>query len=350
MREVLAKFCYYLANERNVSPHTLSSYRTDLEQFLHYISPPENDQPARRHSARIALRPEDVDHRLIREFLGYLHDLGLEKASIARKLSSLRAFFKFCHREGLVRRNPAKLVASPRLPKKIPHVVPAEDLNRFLDQLGAAPKRLASQANSEEAALAGVLPRQRGASVRSRGARSSRREPSREFLRRDRAILEALYSCGIRVSELTGLNLSDVDRAQQMIRVCGKGRKERIIPIGSKAFTALDAYMPLRASILNQARGRPDADAIFLNRRGTRLTARSVARIIRKYVRLAGLDWHLHPHSLRHAFATHLLADGADLRSIQEMLGHSSLSTTQKYTHATIGQLMEVYDKAHPRA
>jgi integrase/recombinase XerC len=171
------------------------------------------------------------------------------------------------------------------------------------------------------------------------------------MLRRDRAIFELLYASGLRVSELTGLDIDSVGRAQQMLRVRGKGRKERIVPFGSKALAAIDTYWPLRTELLNKSRARPDAaQAIFLNYTGNRLTARSVRRIVKKYVRLAGLNWDLHPHSLRHAFATHLLADGADLRAIQELLGHASLSTTQKYTHASIRQLMEVYDKSHPRA
>ena len=169
-------------------------------------------------------------------------------------------------------------------------------------------------------------------------------------MRRDRAILELLYASGLRVSELTGLDLADLDRREQMLRVRGKGRKERIVPFGGKAEAALDAYWPVRTELLRKARLSADAPAVFLNYAGRRLTQRSVGRIVKKYVRLANINWDLHPHSLRHAFATHLLADGADLRAIQELLGHSSLSTTQKYTHASIRQLMEVYDKAHPRA
>src|SRR5205807_10576812 len=173
---------------------------------------------------------------------------------------------------------------------------------------------------------------------------------ARLLIRRDRGILELLYASGLRVSELTGLNLADIDRNEQMLRVRGKGRKERIVPYGSKAENALQAYGPVRAELLRKAGSRADPEAVFLNHAGRRLTSRSVARIVKKYVRLVNINWDLHPHSLRHAFATHLLADGADLRAIQELLGHSSLSTTQRYTHATIRQLMEVYDKAHPRA
>ncbi len=349
MKEIIPKFIYHLENERNVSPYTIISYRNDLEQFLRYISPPEDQASASSRPPRKSLSPADIDHRLIREFMGYLHARGNQKSTIARKLTSLRAFFKFCHREGIVRKNPAKLVATPRLPKRIPQVLPAEDMSHFLDQLGAAPKRLSTRAIPEDVAFAGVMPPQKKAPGRRR-AGSSPREHSHEFLRRDRAILEMLYSSGLRVSELTGLNLADIDRAQEMLRIRGKGRKERIVPFGSKAFAALDAYLPVRAMIMKKARVRPDYEAVFLSSYGRRIATRSVQRIVGEYAREAGLNFKLHPHSFRHAFATHLLADGADLRSIQELLGHSSLSTTQKYTHADIHQLMDVYDKAHPRA
>jgi integrase/recombinase XerC len=175
-------------------------------------------------------------------------------------------------------------------------------------------------------------------------------DENRVLVKRDRAILELLYASGLRVSELTGLNLADMDRKEQMLRVRGKGNKERIVPYGGKAEQALEAYGPVREDHLRKGGRRGDPQAVFLNHLGARLTPRSVARIVKKYVRLINVNWDLHPHSLRHAFATHLLADGADLRAIQELLGHSSLSTTQRYTHASIRQLMEVYDKAHPRA
>jgi integrase/recombinase XerC len=351
MKEYIEKFVYHLENERNVSPYTIISYRTDLDQFLHYISPPEDKSSAPGRTARKSLSPEDIDHRLIREFMGYLHTSGNQKSTVARKLTSLRAFFKFCHREGIVRKNPAKLVATPKLPKRIPQVLPAGDMSNFLDQMGSARKRLLPHAGPEEDALAGVmLPRQKKTDANRRRAGAPPHEHSREFLRRDRAILEMLYSSGLRVSELTGLNLADIDRAQEILHIRGKGRKERIVPFGSKALHALDAYLPVRAMIMQKTRVRSDYEAVFLSSFGRRIATRSVQRIVGKYVREAGLNWNLHPHSFRHAFATHLLADGADLRSIQELLGHSSLSTTQKYTHATIRQLMEVYDKAHPRA
>jgi integrase/recombinase XerC len=264
---------------------------------------------------------------MIREFVAHLHDLKLEKSSIARKLTAIRSFFKFAVREGKVVRNPARMVATPKLPKRIPAVLSAEDLNAFLDSVAAGPGR--------------------GSGRRMEGAAN---DESRLMVKRDRAILELLYASGLRVSELTGLNLGDMDRKELMLRVRGKGNKERIVPYGGKAEQALEAYQSLRQEILRKAGGRGDRQAVFLNHLGTRLTQRSVARIVKKYARRANINWDLHPHSLRHAFATHLLADGADLRAIQELLGHSSLSTTQRYTHATIRQLLEVYDKAHPRA
>jgi integrase/recombinase XerC len=264
---------------------------------------------------------------MIREFVAHLHDLRLEKSSIARKLAAIRSFFKFAVREALLVRNPARMVATPKLPKRIPAVLSAEDLNAFLDSVEA--------------------PRVSGSSRRKN---ASAKGDARLMIKRDRAILELLYASGLRVSELTGLNLGDMDRKELMLRVRGKGNKERIIPYGGKAEQALEAYEPLRQDMLREAGARGEQQAVFLNHLGTRLTQRSVARIVKKYARLANVNWDLHPHSLRHAFATHLLADGADLRAIQELLGHSSLSTTQRYTHATIRELLEVFDKAHPRA
>jgi integrase/recombinase XerC len=317
MDSAVKQFLIYLRAVRNASPHTIRSYDNDLGQFLKFLTPPGTAMP----------NPQDVTHLLIREFVAHLHDLKLEKSSIARKLAAIRSFFKFAVREGLVVRNPARMVATPKLPKRIPAVLSAEDLNAFLDSIVARPV---------------------GGSVRGRQA--SENDDSRLMVRRDRAILEMLYASGLRVSELTGLNLDDVDRKELMLRVRGKGSKERIVPFGGKAETALEAYEPVRREMLRKAGGHGDQRAVFLNHLGTRLTQRSVARIVKKYGRLANINWDLHPHSLRHAFATHLLADGADLRAIQELLGHSSLSTTQRYTHATIRQLLEVFDKAHPRA
>jgi integrase/recombinase XerC len=317
MKSAVDQFLNYLRSVRNASPHTLRSYGNDLSQFIAFLTPPGIETPA------IA----EITHLMIREFVAHLHDLGLEKSSIARKLAAIRSLFKFAVREGMVLRNPARLVATPKLPKRIPSVLSAEDLNAFLDGIVAPP-----------------------ATASRRGNRPGETDESRVLVRRDRAILELLYASGLRVSELTGLNLADMDRKELMLRVRGKGSKERIIPYGGKAEQALQAYGPTRDEILRKAGSRGDYQAVFLNHLGTRLTPRSVARIVKKYVRLINVNWDLHPHSLRHAFATHLLADGADLRAIQELLGHSSLSTTQRYTHASIRQLLEVYDKAHPRA
>jgi integrase/recombinase XerC len=316
MDSAVKQFLIYLRSVRNASPHTIRGYDNDLGQFLTFLTPPGTAMPS----------PQEITHLMIREFVAHLHDLKLEKSSIARKLAAIRSFFKFAVREGMVARNPARMVATPKLPKRIPAVLSAEDLNAFLDSVASGP-------------------------VRGSGRGKQRaNDGSRLMVKRDRAILELLYASGLRVSELTGLNLADVDRKELMLRVRGKGNKERIVPYGGKAEQALEAYQALREEMLRKAGARGDRQAVFLNHLGTRLTQRSVARIVKKYARLANVNWDLHPHSLRHAFATHLLADGADLRAIQELLGHSSLSTTQRYTHATIRQLMEVFDKAHPRA
>lgn len=316
MDSAVKQFLNYLRSVRNSSPNTIRSYESDLGQFLQFLTPPGVAMPA----------PHDVTHLMIREFMSHMHDLNLEKSSIARKLAAIRSFFKYAVREGTVVRNPARTVSTPKLPKRIPAVLSAEDLNAFLDGVVAGPKRAGRRRNG------------------------GMHDDSHLMVKRDRAILEILYASGLRVSELTGLNLTDIDRKDLMLRVRGKGNKERIVPYGGKAETALQAYEPLRDEMLRKAKGRGDHQAIFLNHLGTRLTQRSVARIVKKYARIANVNWDLHPHSLRHAFATHLLADGADLRAIQELLGHSSLSTTQRYTHATIRQLLEVFDKAHPRA
>jgi integrase/recombinase XerC len=319
VKQAIEAFINYLRYERNASPATLQSYGVDLEQFRAYLTPPgEKTLSVRR-----------IDHRVIREYVAHLYDLKLEKSSIARKLAALRSFFRFCVREGMLKQNPARLVATPKLPRRLPAVLSAEQMNNFLDGLADL----------------------RGASIARRRHRSPKTEEhARLILKRDRAILELLYSSGLRVSELTGLNLEDIDKAGQMLRVCGKGRKERVVPYGSKAGEALDAYWPVREQLLQQARAEARPCAVFLNRFGGRLTRHSIGVLVKKYTRLANVDWDQHPHSLRHAFATHLLSDGADLRAIQELLGHALLSTTQRYTHATIEQLMAVYDKAHPHA
>jgi integrase/recombinase XerC len=339
MKQAIEKYLQYLQSVRNSSPHTILNYGKDLAQFQEYLSPPGAQPPVLT----------EITHTVIREFVGHLHDQGLEKSSIARKLAALRSFFKYCVREGMLKESPARLVPTPKLPKRVPSVLSAEEMNGFLNQLAdmASPAAENSANPRKRARLAETMPQ------------TKQRKPPTEglLLRRDRALLELLYAAGLRVSELTGLNLIDIEQKDRMLRVRGKGNKERVVPYGSKAQEALEKYWPLREELLLQSssarrglRRPPHTEAVFLNYAGRRLTQRSVGRIVKKYVRLVNMNWDLHPHSLRHAFATHLLADGADLRAIQELLGHQSLSTTQKYTHASIRQLMEIYDKAHPHA
>jgi integrase/recombinase XerC len=232
-------------------------------------------------------------------------------------------------------------------------VLSAEEMNGFLNQLAAARPRAGLSSPSKDR----MSPRGKASGTPNSSRNTSESLGEGLFLRRDRALLELLYAAGLRVSELTGLNLVDIEQKERIVRVCGKGNKERIVPYGSKAQEALDKYWPLREQLLRQTAGTrasrhtvPHSEAVFLNYSGRRLTQRSVGRIVKIYVRLVNVNWDLHPHSLRHAFATHLLADGADLRAIQELLGHQSLSTTQKYTHASIRQLMEIYDNTHPHA
>src|SRR3984893_4041281 len=320
MKQAIEQFVHYLRYERNVSPHTLREYRRDVEQFEEFLRPPGATPPP----------IDEIDHRIIREFVCSLYDRGLEKSSVARKLAALRTFFKFCLRERIAKQNPARLVATPKLPKRVPRVLTAEELNGFLDSLASDP-------------LA------RG-SARKRRRTTRAAEDEKLILKRDRAILELLYGSGLRVSELVGLDLGNVDRGAKMLRVLGKGRKERVVPYGAKAQAALESYWPVRADILTRPRMKFDPAAVFVYYRAARMTTESVRVLVKKYARLNNVNWDLHPHSLRHAFATHLLADGADLRAIQELLGHVSRSTTQRYTQATIQQLMTVYDKAHPHA
>jgi integrase/recombinase XerC len=324
MKQVIDKFIEHLRYERNVSPDTIREYRRDMRQFADFLTPPGEK----------TLSLEQIDHRVIREYVGFMYDRKLERASVARRLASMRTFFKFCVREKYVKQNPARLIATPKLPKRIPEIPTAEEMNGFLNEMARG--GLASK-------------------PKSRGKRSSAEREGAEvkiLLRRDRAILELLYAAGVRVSELVGLNLQDVDRVGQMLRVMGKGRKERIVPYGAKAQEALEAYWPVRDKILAQpgSKVKKATEAVFLNHLGGRLSDRWVDVLVKKYARLADANWNLHPHSLRHAFATHLLADGADLRAIQELLGHVSLSTTQRYTQASVKQLMDIYDKAHPHA
>lgn len=292
MQQAIAAFTRYLEHERNVSAHTLAAYGSDLGQFLEFLTGEVGSAPA----------PSTVSHLLIRRWLAHLHR-DHRKSSIGRKLASVRALFKYLLRTGVIDRNPAELVSAPKKEKKVPYHLTIDEVTALVE----AP-----------------------------------RQPDLLGLR-DRAILETLYSCGLRVSELTGLDVAGIDLDGGTVRVLGKGGKERIVPVGRQARAALQSYLA--------ARNQPAAVApLFLNARGGRLTARSVRRVVDRYIlRLATMK-KISPHTLRHTFATHLLEGGADLRAIQELLGHASLSTTQKYTHIGIDRLMEVYDKAHPKA
>jgi integrase/recombinase XerC len=304
MDELIERYVNYLRYERNASPHTVRNYRSDLLQFRDYLA---EGRPA----AGVDVR--SVDALRIRGFLGTLFEKQEKKSSIARKLSAVRAFFKFLRREGVLAENPSTLISTPKQDKTLPRIMTEEEMNTFLDRVGEASK-------TGEAAM-----------------------------RRDRAVLELLYASGLRVSELVGLDLRSLNFGDGMLLVRGKGRKERIVPFGSKAKQAIEEYLPVRQRIL-QERKKSAQQALFLNVWGERLTTRSVDRLVKKYVRQYGPDVKVSPHSLRHAFASHLLTEGADLRAIQEMLGHTSLSTTQKYTQVSIKQLIEVYDKTHPKA
>jgi integrase/recombinase XerC len=333
MKLPVQKFLEYLRSVRQCSPRTHDSYGTDLDQFLIYLTPPGVELPAL----------ENVTHSEIREYVSHLHDLGLQKSSIRRKLAVIRSFFKYCVRQTLLKQDPARLVAAPKLPKRIPSVLSEEEMNLFLNDIADMEKTKARETPSARKRAQLVAPSVRGARTRE--------DDGVLLLRRDRALLELLYAAGLRVSELTGLNLGSVEQKERVLHVRGKGNKERIVPYGSKAQEALEAYWPARERLLQQVGREPGhAEAVFVNYAGRRLTQRSVGRIVKKYVRLVNVNWDMHPHSLRHAFATHLLADGADLRAIQELLGHASLSTTQRYTQVSIRQLMDVYDKSHPHA
>jgi len=304
-RGLVHQFIHYLSMEKNASPHTCRCYQRDLEGFEDFLK-----------SSGMYLTPSGdvelgkVDRIAIRKYLSFLHRKN-RKSSIARKISTLRSFFKYLVREEMVSSNPAKSVSTPKVEKTLPTTLTVDEAFRLME----SPKSLSGKSS----------------------------EGSKERSLRDRAILELLYSSGLRVSELVGLNWNQLDQDLGIVRVMGKGRKERIVPVGAKAIEALKAYLEERGSVEG---GNP----LFINSMGGRLTARSVGRLIKKYSRHSGIFRKVSPHSLRHTFATHLLDAGADIREIQEMLGHSSLSTTQRYTHLSMGKLMEVYDRAHPRS
>jgi integrase/recombinase XerC len=307
MTELIERYVNYLQYERNASPHTIRNYRSDLEQFRDFLA---------QGAPGVPVEVASIDAFRVRAFLAFLFQRESKKTSIARKLAALRAFFKFLSREQVVAENPAARVATPKLAKTLPRIMSAEEMNGFLDRLADASKD--------------------GAPERSAA------------LVRDRAMLELLYASGLRVSELVGLDLRSVNFGDGMVLVRGKGRKERIVPFGSKAKQALTDYLPVREKMLWET--KTATPALFLNARGRRLTTRSVDRLVKKYVRRYVPNVKASPHSLRHAFASHLLTEGADLRAIQEMLGHASLSTTQKYTQVSIQQLIDVYDRTHPKA
>jgi integrase/recombinase XerC len=298
MRSQIGQFLQHLSVERGASPHTLKGYREDLHALAEYLADDKGNCPA----------PGSVTIGELRGFLSALHDAGYAKTSISRRLASVRSFLRFGQREGWAKSNPAKALRNPRKSRKLPHFLTTEEIGKLLE----APK------GNTPAAL------------------------------RDRAILETLYSAGLRVSELVGLTDGDLDLAAGVVRVRGKGKRERIAPIGSYAAKALRRWLDVRKLSAREKQGREAP--VFTNKFGTRLTTRSVARMLEKYLQETGLDQRTSPHTLRHSFATHLLDRGADIRSVQELLGHKSLVTTQIYTHVSTANLKAAYEKAHPRA
>jgi len=306
IEKLLEQFFEHLRYERNVSEHTLRNYRIDLTQFYDHFAPADPLTGARRE-------PDirQIDHITIREWLSALHAAQKKKTSIARKLAALRTFFQFLIREGVVEANPARLVNTPRLEKRLPNHLSLEEMVRFIETP----------------------------------------DTTTDLGKRDRAMLEMLYATGVRVSELTKLDLRDVDYQNRMVRVMGKRRKERVVPFGEPAQHALLDYLTVRGQFLQHAPLAERASAaVFLNYQGTRITTRSVGRMVDKYILICSGIHNISPHSLRHSFATHLLDNGADLRHIQELLGHARLSTTEIYTHVSMERLIEVYDKTHPKA
>lgn len=292
LNQQIQLFTVYLQTERNVSPHTLAAYRSDLAQMLAFAV----------HDRGEAVSAQDIDHLFLRRYLAGLSK-DTKKSSIGRKLAAIRSFFRFLLRRGVIAKNPAELIATPKKEQRLPFHLDIDQATALME----AP------------------------------------DDREKYAMRDRAVLELLYSSGLRVSELTCLNFDQLDLVAGMVRVTGKGGKERIVPVGSRALAALREYLEQRSD--DTKRG-----AVFLNTRGGRINRRSVTRIIDAHVMRIAAFKRISPHTLRHTFATHMLEGGADLRAIQELLGHASLSTTQKYTHVSIDRLMEVYDKAHPKA
>lgn len=301
MRESIQLFLDYLRYERNYAPLTLRSYRADLLEFDGYLQRLGGDQP---------VDAAKIDHIGIRDFLGFLYRKGNGKDSVARKLAAVRSFFRYMYKQDKVPSNPAKLVRTPVLGDRKPRFLSVREVEMVLDLPDSDTER-------------GI---------------------------RDRAILELLYGGGLRVGEVVQINVEDLSLTERLVRVRGKGRKERVVPFGEKARLALQRYVVKRAVLLRRQRTSREPNAMFLNLRGSRISARSIQRNLREYLKSTATLLDVHPHMLRHSFATHLLNNGADLRSIQELLGHSSLSTTQKYTHLSIDELVKVYRSSHPRA
>jgi integrase/recombinase XerC len=298
MQEALAEFLRHLALEKNASAYTVKSYREDLTQALEFF---------RQRLAGQDLSPAKVTTRLLRAYLAWLHERGYAKTTVARRIAAVRSWCRFLCRQGSLATNPATGLRGPRQDKKLPHFLSEADLTRLLETPPTdAPMGL-----------------------------------------RDRSILETLYSAGLRVGELAGLNVVDVDLDSGLATARGKGKRERLALLGPQALAALKRWLAVREELTPAARSQT---AVYLNKHGTRLTTRSVGRLLEKYLTLAGLDKRTSPHTLRHSFATHLLDRGADIRSVQELLGHRSLGTTQIYTHVTTQRLQESYHKAHPRA
>jgi integrase/recombinase XerC len=311
--QLAADFLAMVANERGASPHTVRAYVREVNDFAAWLNAELGDAAA----------INSITHLHIRAYLAQLYQRGLSKASAARALAAIRSFFRWLAKEGKVAQNPAMLVSTPRLPKHLPRVPAMEEVNRLLDSLGPQ----SGIASNEIAA----------------------------WPERDRVIFELLYGCGIRNAELVGINLADIQWGNQLILVRGKGRKERYVPLGDAASAAIKLYLPQRESKLRAAGKGEIAKAgpliVNLHMRGSlRLTTRSVGRIVKSIAQSRGLPSEVHPHTLRHAFGTHMLEEGADLRAIQELLGHERLSTTQRYTQLTVGQVQRVYDETHPRA
>ncbi|HSK70486.1 MAG TPA: tyrosine recombinase XerC [Pyrinomonadaceae bacterium] len=306
LEEYLGQFFQHLKYERNVSEHTLRNYLSDLGQFHDHIAAPQADGTRRQVPVK------EIDHITIREWMASLHADNKKKTSIARKLASLRTFFQFLVREGVLEMNPAKLVATPRIERKLPDTLSMEDAVRFIETP----------------------------------------DLETDLGKRDRAILEFLYATGMRVGELVNLNLKDIDFREKLVRVTGKRKKQRILPFGEPSLQALMFYLnEARPVFLNNCPpAERDEQAVFLNYQGTRITTRSVGRMVDKYIKQCADIHDISPHSLRHSFATHLLDSGADLRDIQELLGHARLSTTQIYTQVSMEKLIEVYDRSHPKA